>query len=138
MVDSSVIVTSLLEQEKEHKRAKAFLNLSHSPITYSFLAPISVVVEVTAAIARRTRSNQLALEVRDNLLGLPFFSFYELTRSRGLTASEIAAQCKVTGMDALVIQVASEFQVPLLTLDQEMATRARPLVLIKHLQDLVP
>jgi len=51
-------------------------------------------------------------------------------------AAEIAAEIGVRGMDAIVIQVAKEFDIPLVTLDQEMLEKAKLVVDVMDLNYL--
>ena len=51
-------------------------------------------------------------------------------------AAEIAAEIGVRGMDAVVIQVAKEFNIPLVTLDQEMQEKASIIIDVIDLNDL--
>jgi len=51
-------------------------------------------------------------------------------------AAEIAAEIGVRGMDTIVIQVAKEFDIPLVTLDQEMLEKAKLVVDVMDLNYL--
>ena len=48
--------------------------------------------------------------------------------SSATDAAEIAANIGVRGMDAIVIQVAKEYGIPLVTLDKEMLEKAAGVV----------
>ena len=66
-IDSSVIIASLLEKEPRHQEA---LKIWESILSGESIAikPYSVLVEVVAAIRRRTGSEDLACEVRKEIL----------------------------------------------------------------------
>ena len=86
--------------------------------------PYSVLVEVVAAIRRRTGSEHLALETQKMLEGLPSVSFVMLDGRSAAKACRIAAKTGLRGMDALVVQVAREYKAELITFDQEMLQKA--------------
>ena len=96
-----------------------------------------VLVEVAAAIRRRTGSKDLAIRVKNDLLELNFLNFLELTELRMKRAAEIASRIGVRGMDAIVIQIAEETRSVLVTLDEEMMKAAKEIVTIKEIQRLL-
>lgn len=122
-VDSSVIISSLLEQESRHREALEIWKRVLAGKNFAVM-PFSVLVEVVAAIRRRTGSEDLALEVKKTLLGVETVSFIVLDEQAAEDAAEIAAKTAVRGMDALVIQVAREFGTELVSFDNEMMAKA--------------
>jgi predicted nucleic acid-binding protein len=126
-IDSSVIVSSLLKSELRHKEA---LKIWESVLSGKILVvlPYSILVEVTAAIRRRTGSEKLALQVKDELLTIETVSFVVLDDRSAEEAAKIAAKSGVRGMDALVIQVAKEFNTELVSFDEEIMLKAASLL----------
>lgn len=122
-VDSSVIISSLLEQESRHKEALEIWKRVLSGKDFAVM-PFSVLVEVVAAIRRRTGSEELALQVKQALMDAEAVSFIVLDEQAAEDAAEIAAKTAVRGMDALVIQVAREFGTELVSFDNEMLAKA--------------
>ena len=122
-VDSSVIISTLLPTEKRHEEACAIWNRVLSGEIPAVM-PYSVLVEVVAAIRRRTGSEHLALETQKMLEGLPSVSFVILDGRSAAKACRIAAKTGLRGMDALVVQVAREYKAELITFDQEMLQKA--------------
>jgi len=100
------------------------------------IEPYTVLVEITAAVKRRTASKELALRVKDDLLAINTIHFVDLDISSATDAAEIAANIGVRGMDAIVIQVAKEYGIPLVTLDKEMLEKAAGVVDYLDLTDL--
>lgn len=86
--------------------------------------PYSVLVEVVAAVRRRTGSEDLAFAVKKELLETDSLSFVVLDAESAEHAADIAARTGVRGMDALVIQVAEEYDAHLITFDEEMLKKA--------------
>lgn len=126
-IDSSVIIASLLEKEPRHQEA---LKIWESILSGESIAimPYSVLVEVVAAIRRRTGSEDLACEVRKEILEIENLSFVVLDQKAALEASDLAIRTGVRGMDSLVIQVVREFETELITFDEEMIQKAGKVV----------
>jgi|SRR3972149_5134467 len=123
-IDSSVIIASLLENELRHGEA---LRIWESVIAGRDVAimPYSVFVEVVAAIRRRTGSEELAYEVKSELLEIENISFVALDQKAAEEAADLAIRTGVRGMDALVMQVAQEFATELITFDDEMIKKSQ-------------
>ena len=122
-VDSSVIISSLLPSEKRHGEALVVWNKVLSGETPAVM-PYSILVEVVAAVRRRTGSQDLALEVLKALETLDTVSFVILDGRSSAKAARIAASTGLRGMDALVVQVAKEYKAELITFDLEMEQKA--------------
>jgi predicted nucleic acid-binding protein len=86
--------------------------------------PCSVLVEVVAAIRRRTGSELLAIEVQKTLENISAISFVMLDGRAAAKACKVATKTGLRGMDALVVQVAKEYKAELITFDDEMLQRA--------------
>lgn len=74
--------------------------------------------------------------MKNNFLAIDTINFTDLESIRASDASEIAMNLGVGGMDAIVIQTAKEFNVPLITLDKEMIEKAKSFVDIRAVDDL--
>jgi len=118
-IDSSVIIASLLENESRHGEA---MQIWDAVIVGGDVAimPYSVFVEVVAAIRRRTGSEELANEVKEERLKIENVSFVILDQRAAEDAADIAIQKGVRGMDAPVMQTAKEYETELVTFDDEM------------------
>jgi len=118
-IDSSVIIASLLENESRHGEAMRIWDAIIAGGDVAII-PYSVFVEVVAAIRRRTGSEELASEVKEELLKIENVSFVILDQRAAEDAADIAIQKGVRGMDALVMQTAREYETELVTFDDEM------------------
>ncbi len=92
------------------------------------MEPYTVLIEVVAAIRRRTKSEELAEKVKNYLQDIDPIYFLELESYRANEASNIAKTLAIRGMDAIVIQIAKEFNALLLALDSEMYEKAKSIV----------
>jgi predicted nucleic acid-binding protein len=126
-VDSSIIVSSLLEKEPRHKEAQKIWDTILAGKNVAIL-PYSVFVEVVAAVRRRTGSEELAREVGKQLLEIEAVFLVGLDDKTAQDAAEMATKTGVRGMDALVLPVARDFGTELLSFDEEMMAKARGLI----------
>ena len=134
-LDSSVIVAALRENEEKHAVCKKLLEDVKNG-KYIGIEPFSVLIEVVAAIRRRTGNKVLAEQIAIDLQNIDTIHFMELIKSRALAAMEIAGEIGVRGMDAIVIQIAKEYDATLVTLDKEMANKAKRTVVVKDVNDI--
>jgi predicted nucleic acid-binding protein len=123
-LDSSVIVAALRKQEKKHKQSKTLLEKVKNGEHIAF-EPYIVLVEVVAAIRRRTGSESLADRVKKDLQQINTLNFLELESRRANESANIAKVTGVKGMDAIVAQIAKEFDATLVSLDVEMIERLK-------------
>jgi predicted nucleic acid-binding protein len=135
-LDSSVIIAALRKQETKHSESRTLLEKVRDA-EFIALEPYTVLIEVVAAVRRRTGNKDLAIRVRNDLQHMQTLNFLELTLARATLASEIAGEIGVRGMDAVVIQIAREFNIPLVSLDGDMIDRARTLVETEAIPDLL-
>lgn len=134
-LDSSVIVSALRKQEVNHETSKNILRKVKDG-EYIAIEPYIVLVEITAAIKRRTGSSELAARVKNDLLNIDNINFMDLGYERASHAADIAMKVGVRGMDAIVIQIAKEFDIPLVTLDKEMIEKAESFIDIRTIDGL--
>ena len=123
-IDSSVIISSLLKNEHRHKEALSIWEDVLKGKSF-VINPFSVLVEVVAAIRRRTGLVSLAMEIKRELIDTENVSFVIMDDKSAVEAAEIAAKTGLRGMDALVVQVAREYDAELISFDKEMMKKAR-------------
>ncbi|OGC05726.1 hypothetical protein A2526_05570 [candidate division WOR-1 bacterium RIFOXYD2_FULL_36_8] len=135
-LDSSVFVAAFRETEEKHVICKKILEGVFSG-KFEAIEPYSVLVEVVAAIKRRTHSMELAQKIKSILLSIDTINFEELISFRSEEAADLAISTGIRGMDALIIQTAKENGSLLVSLDQEMLRLVKGKVSIKNPEDLV-
>ena len=134
VIDSSVFVAAFREKEPYSREAFSIVERLQEGSLSAYL-PVSVVIEVVAAIRRRSGSVELAEQVGQAILTLPDISLIDLTTFRMARYLELAQEIGLAGMDVIVVGTAQEFDVPLLTLDKEIIERVKKSVHILNMDD---
>jgi len=125
VIDSSVLVASLIPSDEFFRNG---VSVVRKVLTRQKIACASVIVpvEVCSAIVRRTGDTDNAREARMQLqkwarLGL--LELVDLNKRRMDKAQELAIKYSIKGMDAVIVQVADERSLPILTFDKELETK---------------
>ena len=124
VVDASMWVAYLVPGDVFHARSRAWFSAARSQ-GVTFVAPALLLVEVAAALARRTGDGHLAHRAAKAVETLPDLRLVPLDAALTPIAVDAAAQLRVRGADAVYIAVAARLGIPLVTLDQEQARRAQ-------------
>ena len=124
VIDSSVFVAAFREEEPYSKEALQILQLLEDR-SLSAIIPVSVIIEVVAAVFRRTQNNRLARQIGEKILSFPEISLVDFSAFRMAHYLDIAMQSGLAGMDVIIVGTAKEFQVPLITFDKEIIDRAK-------------
>lgn len=134
-IDSSIIVVSVLEEEKHHLQCKELMGKISDP-KYSVVVPYSVLVEVIASVKRRSNSKELAERLGDDLRNMDTINFLELTEARALQAADIARETCLRGMDAIIVQAAVENGAILISLDNDMLKKSERIARTMNIEEL--
>jgi predicted nucleic acid-binding protein len=135
-IDSSVFVAAIRQGEEKQESCKKLLQKVASG-EFKAIEPYTVLVEVTAAIRRRTGSIEFAERIKNDLLSIEGITFEEVVRYRAEEACQIAAQASIRGMDAVIVQIAKENKCTLVTLDDEMAEKVKGHIAIEEVDKLL-
>lgn len=135
-LDSSVFIAAIRKKEIDHIKCKKLIE-SIANGDYKVVVPCIVLVEVVAAVRRRTGSKEFAKVVAEQMLNIPTITFFDLIKPRVKNACKIAVESKLRGMDAIIVQLAKEMNAVLVTLDEEIMKRADGFAKVGSLEDLV-
>ena len=124
VVDSSVLVGSLLHDDALHQRSQPYINGLESG-DYIFHLPMLVVVEVVAAISRRAPVGWHALLVGARTSFRDWETdgkivLYPLDQDRMNRATGTAQRYRLRGSDAVLAVLAEELGTPLKTFDGDI------------------
>lgn len=121
-IDASVLVAAAISDEVEHAPARRVLHEAIASGT-AVHEPTLAIVEVTAAIARRTGDLALALAAGRRVLELPGLVLHDLDIDEMAVAARLAGDLRLRAADAVYVAVARTAGA-LITLDTELRERA--------------
>jgi predicted nucleic acid-binding protein len=134
VVDASVWVSRLVQIDVFHLSVKVWMQTQREQ-GITFLSPALLLPEVAGAISRRTGDKQLAMRSLDRLQNLPGLRLVELGQPIIEVASRIAAELGLRGADSIYVAVATQLNLPLVTLDADQRERAASIISIHFLED---
>jgi predicted nucleic acid-binding protein len=121
-MDASVFVNALSpDEDGSDERAEYVSRLRQEGV--ALIQPSLFIIEVVASIARKQDSAELALEILHDLRNFPKLTLVDLDDDFADFASEVAANHRLRGSDAVYAAVALRFGTELVTLDQEQLER---------------
>lgn len=123
-IDSSVIVSSLLKDEIHYQKAREIWNQVLTKQIVAIL-PSTVLIEVSAAIRRKTGSEELAVAIANEIYILDSVIFVEIDKQRAFKTANLNAKYGLRGMDAVLMQVSREFKATLVTFNKEIIEKLR-------------
>ena len=126
-IDASVLVAAGTTDDPAGAEAAAFLAAALAAGLPAH-QPTLTLVEVAAAIARRTGDADLAMEASRALLGIPGLVLHALDLDLSAEAAALAGRLQLRGADAIYAATALRHEATLVTLDDELRTRSRPVV----------
>jgi predicted nucleic acid-binding protein len=121
-VDASVFVNAFSPMEEGSDQSLAFitkLRIEGIPI----IQPTLFLPEVIASIARKKGNAELALRLAKELRDYSSLTLVTLDENLADFASEVAANHRLRGSDAVYAAVALRFGTELITLDKEQLER---------------
>ncbi len=86
--------------------------------------PEIVCPEVASAISRGTNEDTLAIEFVKEMKKIPNFTFVSVDSDLSDNASKLAAEYKMRGCDGIYVAVTQQFNLKLITLDDEQRIRS--------------
>jgi predicted nucleic acid-binding protein len=126
-IDASVWVANDARDEAGKGEARAFLEevLSRGVPVHQ---PTLSLIEICAAVARRTGRVERAREAGARLLGFPGLVIHPLDLEMAGVSGGLAAEARLRGADAVYAATATVHGTTLVTLDRELRERAGGLV----------
>lgn len=121
VIDTSVWVSRLLPHDANHQAARTWID-GHILNGGFFVAPMIFIIEVASAIARETlppndpRAD--AHRAVKQLYVLPIMRLVPIDQALVDEATDMAADHRIRGADALFVAVARQLGLPLVTFDR--------------------
>ncbi|MFQ5976460.1 MAG: type II toxin-antitoxin system VapC family toxin [Candidatus Hydrothermarchaeales archaeon] len=129
VIDSNIFVSSLDPKDIFHSECYPLFEKLLS-FEIECLCPAIVLVETTCVIRRRTNSESIAVSIYQNLVRLPSINWLDITVEVAERACMLGSKIGLRGGDAIVLQVAEQHGIPLLTKDKEMKEKGSKSILI--------
>ena len=121
-IDASVFLNAFNPYEPGHEESHRLLTQFHEQAT-PIIAPTLLLPEVAAAVSRGREDENLAREFAASLSRLPHLVLVPLDTALAQQATDVAAQYRLRGSDAVYAAVALRFGSTLVTLDREQRER---------------
>lgn len=129
-VDASVFVNALSPDEDGSDESSEFITqLKHEGV--AFVQPTLFIPEVVASIARKQESAEIGIEILHELRKIPKLTLIDLDNDFADFASEVAANNRLRGSDAVYAAVTLRFGTELITLDIEQLERLPKVVPVR-------
>lgn len=123
VIDSNVFISSIDPKDIFHLECYPILERLLN-FEIEAVCPVLVLVETVCSIRRRTNNEALAISVLRSLVKLPSITWLDITLDVAELASIIGSKTGLRGGDAIVLQVAEKFEIPLVTKDKEIKSKA--------------
>lgn len=123
VVDASVWVSVLVADDEHHTASVAWLARQIEAEVF-LVGPTLLLVEVAAAIARRTGDQVLAAAALAQLGLFPLLRLHSVDEDLAAAAAALAGTLRLRGADAVYGALARHLDVPLVTWDNEQIARA--------------
>jgi len=132
VVDSNVFIASLIEDDKFYKVSIDFIEKMNIEALIFHISMI-IPIEVSCAIARRIGAKEAkeSEEIIHNWIKEKKIVVYELNEKRMIESQNYGTKYKLKGMDAIIVQLALELNLPLITFDNEIIERAKDVQFFK-------
>jgi len=123
VIDSNIFVSSLDSNDIFYNECYPIFKKILS-FEIEALCPTLVLVETACALRRRTNSKPVAIAVCKRLSLLASINWLDITLEVSQKACILGAKTGLRGGDAIVLQVAEQYGIPLLTKDKEIKDKA--------------
>ncbi|HEY0089101.1 MAG TPA: PIN domain-containing protein [Candidatus Lokiarchaeia archaeon] len=132
LADSNVFIASLIESDPFHAKGNELINKMNDK-EYMFHISVIVPIEVSCSIARKVGGEEAneAIDIMENWAKESKIKVHILNRKRTKEAEKYGTLFKLKGMDAIIVQLAIELDLPLATFDSQIQDRATKIAFLK-------
>lgn len=129
-IDVSVIISALRPQEPYSENSRAFLDRARENQSKIFLPEIALT-EIASGLYRATKNANFISEIISSLRSTPAFYFVAVDSKIVNQAVNVILKTGLRSLDALYIALAIEYNLVLITLDKEQASKGGRLIRIE-------
>ena len=123
VMDASIWVSQLRPQDANHNASRLWMD-RYTAAGGLLVVPIFLLIEVAAAISRRTGEPTLAEKAIEDLNSIDAIQFVPLDSVLVQAAVNIATDLQLRAGDAIYVAVAQQLNLPLVSWDKEQLQRA--------------
>jgi predicted nucleic acid-binding protein len=127
VIDACVWVGYYVAEDAHHQASYAWFT-GNSLGQAEVAIPVIATAEVAGAVARRTGQPDLGHRAANEMLAFPGLRAVPIDALLARQAVTIAADMRLRGADAIYVALAAQLAAPLITFDDQLASRAAPLV----------
>ncbi len=129
VIDTNIFVSGLDPQDVFHSECYPIFE---KLLSYEIeaLCPAIVLVETTCVLRRRTNSEGIASALYRNLARMPAINWLDITLDVAERASMLGTKTGLKAVDVIILQVAEQYGIPLLTMDNEIIVKSPKGILI--------
>jgi predicted nucleic acid-binding protein len=123
VVDANVWISYYLPSNAQYRASRKWLKaylLTRKPL----IAPTIILPEIGGSVARQSGNTNEGQKSVSEFLNVKGLQLVDVTEDFGKLASDIAADLRLKGADAVYVAVAQRLSVPLITWDREILNRA--------------
>ena len=132
VVDASVWVAYFIITDAHHMVSNRWLREQLHVYDELVAAPTLLLPEVGGAIARRSGNTVLGQDAVLEMRQLPELKLVPIDEKLASEAASLATTLRLRGADAVYVATAQALSVPLITWDEELAERAKPVVEVRQ------
>jgi predicted nucleic acid-binding protein len=122
VVDASVWISYLLPDDVNHEQSRAWFE--QLPPTETILAPLLLLVEISAGLARRTGRLNVVEQAVAIVRAEPRLTIWSMDDALMETAVRLAAELRLRAGDSIYVALASITGTGLVTWDREQRERS--------------
>lgn len=123
VVDASVWIGAFLPIDAHHAVSRPWLG-QQTRAGVDLVAPTLALPEIGGGIARRTGSTAHGERATDRMRRMPRVRLVPADADLAIDAARTAARLRLRGADAVYVELAHRFGLPLVTFDAEVDLRA--------------
>lgn len=127
VVDASVWVSLLRAEDINHVPSRLWMG-QYTAINGPLVAPTFMLVEVAAAISRRTGEAALAKKAIDDLSSSSIIQFVAIDDDLIQSAIDVATTLQLRAGDAIYVALAQRLNIPLISWDKEQLQKASTII----------
>jgi predicted nucleic acid-binding protein len=127
VIDASIWVSQFRFQDVNHAPTRLWM-VQYTTVNGLMIAPAFLLIEVAAAISRRTGEPALAKKAIEDLNGADIIQFVATNTDLIQAAVDVAINLQLRAGDAIYVALAHQLNVPLVSWDKEQLQKASTII----------